>query len=167
MNIKSLFSNVTTKKRGWCCVDGVVNEFKVVPKFIFTFGTGISGLLKPLTGLMVDGHFVMTNVEFYLLLITFFSMVIIENKHTMFFLRNFRVVFGDFVYLVKRNILSALPQFMDVVGFTFLLIPTMNLLNNMLDNHIITLDDIILMGKGLFFAFISYWLKVFLKNKII
>jgi hypothetical protein len=166
-------------------VKKVLNELGIGSKFIFQFGTGIGAFIRPVTELLENQNVSMTKEEVALLLITAFSVLI---SHSTVEVGRLRKAVADkgldsyltdvtkFIFNTKKlmvvigeKIGRTIHTVTDVLSFTFMLAPTMNILKDIINMNGITADSMGQLLGGLTLAASGYGVKTIvdkITNKI-
>ncbi len=160
-----------------------MDDFKLAPKFIFTFGTGIAAFYGPIQKLLEGSGIVLSDYEIYLLIITAIATLINESnatslidevkekglyasmKDTIDYIKNGKKIINS----VTKNVLGTTYSLTDILGFTTLLVPTMNLLSDIINDYGITSKTLAAMLKGVVLSSSIYGVKSIvkiIKNKI-
>jgi len=161
----------------------IVDVFKLAPKFIFTFGTGIGAFYGPIQKLLEGSGVVISEYETYLLIVTAIATLMNESdasvlvetlkekglysslKNVMEYIKNSKKVINS----VTKNVLGTTYSLSDILGFTALLVPTMNLMSNIINDYGVTSNTLGTMLKGIILSTSVYGIKSIIKrikNKI-
>jgi len=161
----------------------IFDDFKLAPKFIFTFGTGIGAFYGPIQKLLEGSGVVISEYEIYLLIVTAIATLMNESdssllvktlkekglysslKDVMEYIKNSKKVINS----VTKNVLGTTYSLSDILGFTALLVPTMNLMSDIINDYGVTSNTLGTMLKGIILATSVYGIKSIvkrIKNKI-
>ena len=159
----------------------VLNELGIGTKFIFQFGTGIGSLIGPVTGILNNSGLSLSEEDICLLILTSLAILITNSSEDVSKLYNEVISrgLGKHVASVSKFILSTkklmsyvgkqigevVHTLSDVLGFTFMLVPTMDVLKELINTHSIDTSDISRLMYGLSLASLSYYVKTII-NKI-
>tara|TARA_Y100000389_G_scaffold204856_1_gene260211 strand:- start:3045 stop:3677 length:633 start_codon:yes stop_codon:yes gene_type:complete len=156
-------------------VKNTMKEMGLASSFIFQFGTGIGSFMRPVTELLNNRGFSLNKEEIALILITSFAIMLTHSKVEIGRLREAVKDKGldkylsdvtKFIFNTKKLMVAigekigrVVHTLSDVLGFTFMLVPTMNILKDVINNQGITPDSLGQLFGGLTLAVGSYGLK--------
>lgn len=183
MEAKPLIETLIREEKGKSIIGDIVDELRLAPKFIFSFGTGIGAFYEPVRSLLEGSGFKMTEYEIYLLIITAVALLINEvdseklvNKvkemglfSALSPVKEYILNSKKLINSVVKNVLGVSYGLTDIIGFTALLVPTMNLLTNIINDYGLTSNNLGDMLKGLVLSASVYGIKSVIKrikNKI-
>lgn len=183
MEVKPLIETLIREEKGKSIIGDIVDELRLAPKFIFSFGTGIGAFYEPVRSLLEGSGFKMTEYEIYLLIITAVALLINEvdseklvNKvkemglfSALSPVKEYILNSKKLINSVVKNVLGVSYGLTDILGFTALLVPTMNLLTNIINDYGLTSNNLGDMLKGLVLSASVYGIKSVIKrikNKI-
>jgi hypothetical protein len=183
MEAKPLIESLIREEKGKSIIGDIVDELRLAPKFIFSFGTGIGAFYEPVRSLLEGSGFKMTEYEIYLLIITAVALLINEvdseklvNKvkemglfSALSPVKEYILNSKKLINSVVKNVLGVSYGLTDILGFTALLVPTMNLLTNIINDYGLTSNNLGDMLKGLVLSASVYGIKSVIKrikNKI-
>jgi hypothetical protein len=159
-------------------LNDVVTDLKLAPKFIFTFGSGIGAFHGPVSRLLQGSGFSMTKEEVVLLIITAIAILLnepdskklmdtVKEKGLLPALKGVKDLISsvqEIINNITRKVINTTYSLSDVLGFTFLLVPTMQTISKLINDYGITTGTISELVKGLLFATITYSVKGVLKK---
>ena len=174
-DMKYLMENSSDKNN---IIKDVVQELRLAPKFIFTFGSGIGAFHGPVTRLLEGSGFNLTEKEVVLLIITSIAILLSESdskelvKHVkekglMDALNSVKEFISNTKELMNTILLKTSGtayNLSDILGFTFLLVPTMRLIDNAIVENGINSGNLIYLFKGIILASLTYSIKSVLKK---
>jgi hypothetical protein len=174
-DMKYLMENSSDKNN---IIKDVVQELRLAPKFIFTFGSGIGAFHGPVTRLLEGSGFNLTEKEVVLLIITSIAILLSESdskelvKHVkekglMDALNSVKEFISNTKELMNTILLKTsgtVYNLSDILGFTFLLVPTMRLIDNAIVENGINSGNLIYLFKGIILASLTYSIKSVLKK---
>lgn len=153
----------------------VMGDMGISTGFLFQFGTGIGAFMRPVTELLNGNGVSMNQEEVALLIITAFAIMLTNSNVEIGKLtqavkdKGLEVHLGSvtkFILSVKKlmgvigeKIGRTIHTLSDVLGFTFILVPAMNVLKELINNYGIGMDDIGQLFGGLTMAAGSYGIK--------
>lgn len=158
-------------------VKKVAKDLGLSSSFIFKFGTGIGAFMRPVTELLQNKGVNINEQEVILLIITavFISIESMKNSGDVNKLRKALKEKGLLDYLkdvnkllhsskevlksVGKTLGKTLSSLTDILGFTFMLVPTMNIINKLIVDNGITPESVMGFLSGLALAVGSYGLK--------
>ena len=179
----TLMESILKEENNKSIIGDIVDDFKLAPKFIFTFGTGIGAFYGPIQKLLEGSGVVISEYETYLLIVTAIvtlmnesdSSVLVETlkekglysslKDVMEYIKNSKKVINS----VTKNVLGTTYSLSDILGFTALLVPTMNLMSDIINDYGVTSNTLGSMLKGVILSTSVYGIKSIIKrvkNKI-
>jgi len=175
---KTLMESIIKEEKDKSIIEDIVEEFKLAPKFIFTFGTGISAFYGPVQRLLEGSGISMSEYEIYLLIIT--AIVSLSNEvnakemivklkekgiySSLEDIKDYILNTKDLINSVTKNVLGATYSVTDILGFTSLLVPTMNLLSSIIDEYGITSKTLGIMLKGVILSASVYGIKSIIRK---
>lgn len=180
---KTLMESILKEEKNKSIVSDIVDDFKLAPRFIFTFGTGIGTFYEPIRKLLEGSGFSLSEYEIYLLIITAIATLINESntsslvddvkekglyasmEATIDYIKNSKKIINS----VTKNVLGTTYSLTDILGFTALLVPTMNLMSDIISDYGVTSKTLTVMLKGVVLSSSIYGVKSIvkrIKNKI-
>jgi hypothetical protein len=183
VNAKTLMESILKEENNKSIIEEIVDDFKLAPKFIFTFGTGIGAFYGPIQKLLEGSGIVLSDYEIYLLIITAIATLINESntaslidevkekglytsmEATIEYIKNSKKIINS----VTKNVLGTTYSLTDILGFTTLLVPTMNLMSDIISDYGVTSKTLMVMLKGVILSSSIYGVKSIvkrIKNKI-
>lgn len=178
VDAKVLMESIIKEEKGKSIIEDIVDEFKLAPKFIFTFGTGIGAFYEPVQKLLSGSGFEITEYQTYLLIITTIALMVNEVNSSklveklkeegihsalssvMEYVGNTKKLINS----VTKNVLGVTYSLSDVLAFTILLVPTMNLLSQIIDDYGLTSKSLGVMLKGVVLSASIYGIKSVVKR---
>lgn len=160
-------------------INGLIDDLKLSSKFIFSFGTGIGALMNPVKELLNGSGLNFTDTEINLLIITAIATILndvnlgklvdeLKEKGLHGYLKN--VV--DFILNVKKIIdvvtkksLNVVYSLTDILGFTFILVPVMKIITDLINDYGLTFESYSQLLTGLLSSVVSYSVKNIVKGK--
>jgi hypothetical protein len=153
----------------------VLKDYGISAGFIFQFGTGIGAFMRPVTELLNGSGVSMNQEEVALLIITAFAIMLTNSSVEIGKLTNAVKEKGLEVHLssVTKFILSvkklmgilgskigrAVHTLSDVLGFTFMLVPAMNVLKELINDYGVSMENFGQLLGGLVMAGGAYGIK--------
>jgi hypothetical protein len=183
MDANFLMESILTEEKGKTIIEDIVDDFKLAPKFIFTFGTGIGAFYGPIQKLLEGSGIVITEYEIYLLIITAIASLLKEPNLTKLvdtlkekgiysllndvstYVTNSQKIINN----VTKNVLGVIYSLSDILAFTALLVPTMNLLSTVITEYGLNTKTVGSMLSGIILSISVYGVKSIInriKNKI-
>jgi len=175
---KTLMESILKEEKGKSIIEDIVEEFKLAPKFIFTFGTGIGAFYEPIEKLLNGSGFTMTEHQVYLLIITAIALMINEVNtpklveklkeegiySSLKYVREYINNTNKVINSVTKNVLGASYSLSDILAFTSLLVPVMNMLSGMIDDYGLNSKSLAFMLKGVVLSASVYGIKNIIKR---
>lgn len=157
-HVNLLFESIQTESEvkeseGRSIINSTLNELKLGMKMVFIFGAGIGSFIGPVTDLLNNDGFNMSKEEIGLLLIASFAILLKESPELIDkvkeklkekgLLKHLGKV-SDFISKSKKLVSvvaektgKVIHSVTDILGFTFLLVPTMKMVGEVInDNHV-------------------------------
>jgi len=157
-HVNLLFESIQTESEvkeseGRSLINSILNELKLGMKMVFIFGGGIGSFIGPVTDLLNNDGFNMSKEEVGLLLIASFAILLKESPELIDkvkeklkekgLLKHLGKV-SDFISKSKKLVSvvaektgKVIHSVTDILGFTFLLVPTMKMVGEVInDNHV-------------------------------
>ena len=161
----------------------ILKDFNITSGILFTFGAGMAALMGPVDRLLNNSGFSLSEKEILLLLITSIAIIIKDSESNKLLdeVKEKGLVealngVGEFLINTKKlinnissKVIGVTYSLLDILGFAFLLNPTMNILNDIISDENITSSDTNRLLSGASFAAVVYGLKSVMskiKNKI-
>ena len=180
---KVLVESIIKEEKDKSIISDIIDEYKLAPKFLFTFGTGIGAFIGPVTSLLEGSGMNVSEHDVYLLVITAVAILLNETNvsgliqklkeeglySSLESVKDYITSVTDLVNGVTRRVLGVSYSLADILAFTSLLVPLTNMLNTMIETHGLTLGNFNLMKKGILLSMAVYSVKHILKrikNKI-
>lgn len=175
---KVLMESILKEEKDKSIISDIVDEFKLAPKFLFTFGTGITAFYGPIQRLLEGSGISMSEYEIYLLIITAVATMIndssvdgliqsLKEKGIYSSLQDVKEYITNskkLINTVTKNVLGTTYSISDVLGFTALLVPTMNLLSDIVEEYGLTSKNLSVMLKGIVLSASVYGIKSIVKR---
>lgn len=156
-------------------IKNVLKELGIGTGFIFQFGTGIGAFMRPVTELLQNQGLSITREEVALLIITSLAIMLTHSKVEIGKLRdavrdkNLEIHLGSvtkFIMSVKKLMIAigeklgrVVHTLSDVLSFTFMLVPTMSILSEIINTYSATPDSFGRLMAGILLAAGGYGIK--------
>ena len=154
-------------------IKDTLKELKVNSGILFTFGTGIGAFIGPVDKLLSGSGFLINEKEIILLIITAFALIIKDNESVTLLenvkekgimpalkgVLNFVINVKNIINVVAKNLIGLTYSFLDIVGFSLLLNPTMKIINQVISDNNISIDNTERLLTGTALATTAYALK--------
>ncbi len=156
-------------------IKSVLKELGIGTQFIFQFGTGIGAFMRPVTELLQNQGVSLNREEIALLIITSLAIMLTHSKVEIGKLRqavrdkDLDVHLGSvakFIVSTKRLMVAigeklgrTVHTLSDVLSFTFMLVPSMNILSELINTYGVTADSVGQLMSGLLLAAGGYGIK--------
>ena len=160
---------------GESIVKNTMKEMGLASSFIFQFGTGIGAFMRPVTELLNNRGFSLNKEEIALILITSFAIMLTHSKVEIGRLREavkdkdldkylsdvtkFILNTKKLMATIGEKIGRVVHTLSDVLGFTFMLVPTMNVLRELINTYHVDMGSFSQLLGGLTVAAGSYGIK--------
>jgi len=161
----------------------IVDDLNLSKKFLFTFGTGIGAFVDPVSELISGSGLSMTKEDVFLLIITAVSILIndsdkdiLKNKVKERGIESSLSGVKDFIKNTKKIInnvtsktIEVTYSLSDILGFTFLLVPTTKILTKIINEYGLSVNNVKEMLLGITLASATFGVKSVLnrvKNKL-
>lgn len=157
---------------------GIIDDLKLAPKFVFTFGTGIGAFYKPVEELLSGSGVNVQPEEIVLLILT--SLAILTGESDISTLVNkvkedglysalkgvksFILNTKELINGITKKTIGVTYSLLDVLGFTFILVPVMDVITKLINDYGVTLDSVGSIFSGLILATLTYSVKNILKS---
>lgn len=162
-------------------VNRVAQDFKLNTSFMMTYGVGISGFIGPVITLLENKNIKVTEYDATLLLITAFYILLNGSKEEINLIReelkkkdldkevkgvlNFVSKSLNLLKIIGKKVGVVITTLTDVLAFTFLSVPVMNMLKDYAADKGFNIDRVEELLYGLALSATSYTLKNFIKKK--
>ena len=174
-----LMEGLMTEEKNKDMLRDLVNDLKLAPKLIFTFGSGITAFYGPIKELLSGGGLNITEENIILLILTSLCLLTgqpdtkkLVNKvkeeglyPTLKGVNNFISETKDLLNSVIKNTLGVSHSLLDILGFTFLLVPTMDTLSKLISDYSLSIGNVNTLFTGLLLSVATYSVKAVI-NKI-
>ena len=175
---KPLMESILKEEKGKSIIEDIVEDLKLAPKFIFTFGTGITAFYEPLEKLLNGGGLQLDDYNIYLLIITAIAGILNETDYSKLVevlrekgllpmlgtVKEFILNTEKLLKEVVKKSLGATYGLLDILGFTSLLVPSMTIISNVILDYGVTMSSMTSLFNGLILATISYGVKSVIKK---
>jgi hypothetical protein len=157
-HVNLLFESIQTESEvkeseGKSIINSILNELKLGMKMVFIFGAGIGAFIGPVNDILNNEGISMSKEDVGLLLIASFAMLLRESPELIDKVKEKLKEKGLLKHLGKvtdfinksKKLVSVVAEKVgkvahgvsDILGFTFLLVPTMKMVGEVInDNHI-------------------------------
>lgn len=162
-------------------VNQVAQDFKLNTSFMATYGVGISGFIGPVITLLENKNIRVTEYDVTLLLIAAFYILLNGSKEEINLIReelkkkdldkevkgvlNFVSKSLNLLKIIGKKVGVVITTLTDVLAFTFLSVPVMNMLKDYAADKGFNIDRVEELLYGLALSATSYTLKNFIKRK--
>lgn len=162
-------------------INQVAQDFKLNTSFMMTYGVGISGFIGPVITLLENKNIKVTEYDATLLLITAFYILLNGSKEEINLIReelkkkdldkevkgvlNFVSKSLNLLKIIGKKVGVVITTLTDVLAFTFLSVPVMNMLKDYAADKGFNIDRVEELLYGLALSATSYTLKNFIKKK--
>ena len=162
-------------------VNQVAQDFKLNTSFMMTYGVGISGFIGPVITLLENKNIRVTEYDVTLLLIAAFYILLNGSKEEINLIReelkkkdldkevkgvlNFVSKSLNLLKIIGKKVGVVITTLTDVLAFTFLSVPVMNMLKDYAADKGFNIDRVEELLYGLALSATSYTLKNFIKRK--
>ena len=174
-----LMEGLLTEENNKKMLKDLIDDLKLAPKLIFTFGSGITAFYGPIKELLKSGGLSVSDENVILLILTslclltgqpdikkLVSKVKEEGLYpTLKGINNFISETKDLINGIIKNTLGVSYSLLDILGFTFLLVPTMDVLSKLINDYGLTVGNISTLFTGLLLSVTTYSIKAIV-NKI-
>jgi hypothetical protein len=154
----------------------IIDDLGLTRRLIFTFSTGVSAMVGPVNSLLAGSGVNLSETEIIMLIISAIASMTGEgNNQTMIqklkekglyeYLNDvteFIINVKDLINSITKKVLKATYSLTEILGFTFLMVPVMNVLNKLIQENGINLYSI----KQLFFGLLASSVTFGVKNVI-
>lgn len=178
-HVNKIYENILKEEQ----VDGksvniikkVLKDLDLSSSFIFVFGTGIGTFMGPVTELLKNNSVTLSEYEIGLLLLTSFAVLIghsmneinilyeeVKRQGLFKYLKdvtNFVLNIKTLLITIGEKIGKTIHTLADVLGFTFMLVPSMNVIKELIVTNDITSETLIQLLAGLGASAATYTVK--------
>lgn len=174
-----LMEGLLTEENNKKMLKDLIDDLKLAPKLIFTFGSGITAFYGPIKELLKSGGLSVSDENVILLILT--SLCLLTGQpdvkklvskvkeeglySTLKGINNFISETKDLINGIIKNTLGVSYSLLDILGFTFLLVPTMDVLSKLINDYGLTIGNINTLFTGLLLSVTTYSIKAIV-NKI-
>lgn len=164
-------------------ISDIINDLNISKKFLFTFGTGIGAFVNPVSELISGSGLSMTKENIVLLIITAISILINDSDKSILknkvkergldpslggvkeLIKNTKKIINN----VTEKTIEVTYSLSDILGFTFLLVPTTDILTKIINEYGLSVNNVKEMLLGITLASATFGVKSVLnrvKNKL-
>ena len=182
-HVNYLFESIQTESEvkeseGKSIIHSILNELKIGMQLVFIFGAGIGSFIGPVTDILANEGFSMSKEEVGTLLVAAFATLLRESpeqiakikevlkekdllKH-LDFVTDFINKSKKLVSVVAEKTGRVVKGISDILGFTFLLVPTMKMVGEVINDAHVTSGSLSEFITGLSIAVGVYGFKTVL-----
>ncbi len=178
IGVVPLMESILKEEKGKTIIQDIVEDLKLAPKFIFTFGTGVTAFYEPLSKLLNGSGLQLDDYNIYLLIITAIAGIINETDYnvlveevkkrgllkTLGKVKEFILNTEKLLKEVTKKSLGISYTLLDILGFTSLLVPSMSIISKVILENGITMNSMTSLFSGLILATIAYSAKSVIKK---
>lgn len=178
VDAKTLMESIMVEEKKKTIIDDIVTEMKLAPKFIFSFGTGIGAFYDTVKKLLDGSGFYVSEYQVYLLIITAVAIIIGDSSASRLIektkeegihsvlndVKSYLLDTEKLVNVVTKKSLGVTYSLADILGFTALLVPTMNLLSQVINDYGLNIKTVGTMTKGIILSSAVYGIKSIVKR---
>lgn len=178
VDVKTLMESIMVEEKKKTIIDDIVSEMKLAPKFIFSFGTGIGAFYDTVKNLLDGSGFYVSEYQVYLLIITAVAIIIGDSSASRLVektkeegihsvlndVKSYLLDTEKLVNVVTKKSLGVTYSLADILGFTALLVPTMNLLSQVINDYGLNIKTVGAMTKGVILASAVYGVKSIIRR---
>jgi len=174
-----LMEGLITEENNNKMLKELIDDLKLAPKLIFTFGSGITAFYGPIKELLNSGGLNISDENIILLILT--SLCLLTGQpdvkklvskvkeeglySTLKGVNDFISETKDLLNSVIKNTLGVSHSLLDILGFTFLLVPTMDTLSKLINDYGLTIGNVKTLFTGLLLSVATYSVKTVI-NKV-
>ena len=167
-----------SKKEDEGVVRDILNNLKTTSGVLMSFGTGMGAFIGPAKKILENSGFSMTQEEVGLLIVTAFSILIQspeskellekikENGLTSFLKKTteFITKIKTLINVILKNTLGVTYSLIDILSFAILLIPTMEIITDVIKDFSINFDSLNKFFTGLILSSTLYAVNSIIKK---
>lgn len=167
-----------SKKEDEGIVRDILNNLKTTSGILMSFGTGMAAFIGPAKKILENSGFSMTQEEVGLLIVTAFSILIQspeskellekikENGLTSFLKKTteFITKIKTLINVILKNTLGVTYSLIDILSFAILLIPTMEIITDVIKDFSINFDSLNKFFTGLILSSTLYAVNSIIKK---
>jgi len=163
-------------------INRVIDDLKLNADFMMTFGVGISAFINPVNELLINKGIHITHYDVTLLVITAFYILLTKSKEDIDILMKAikeRKIDSNIKKVVKfingtvslfkvvgKKVGVVITTLADVLAFTFMSVPVLNLIRNLAAEKGFNIDNVEQLFVGLALSTGTYILKNILKKRL-
>jgi hypothetical protein len=154
----------------------IVDDLGLTRRLIFTFSAGVSAMSEPVTKLLEGSGVDLTHTQVVMLIIAAIASMMGESnnqqmvsklkeegiynylKDVISFITNVQ----ELINSIFKKVLKSSHTLTEILGFTFIMVPVMKILNNLINDYGVTFNSM----KELFIGLISGTITFGVKNII-
>jgi hypothetical protein len=154
----------------------IVDDLGLTRRLIFTFSAGVSAMAEPVTKLLEGSGVDLTHTQVVMLIIAAIASMMGEsnNQQMMSKLKeegiynylkdviSFITNVQELINSIFKKVLKSSHTLTEILGFTFIMVPVMKILNNLINDYGVTFNSM----KELFIGLISGTITFGVKNII-
>lgn len=175
---KVLIESILTEDKKKSIIGDIVDEFKLTPKILFSFGTGVGAFVGPVTKLLQGSGVHVSEYEIYLLIITAITILLNESnvsglvkkvkelglERSLEGVKDYISNTEKLISVVIKKVLGVVYSLTDILAFTSVMVPTMNVLHDIINDYNLNLNNVGSMLKGIILSASVYAIKSVIKR---
>jgi hypothetical protein len=178
VDAKTLMESIIVEEKKKTIIDDIVTEMKLAPRFIFSFGTGIGAFYDTVKSLLEGAGFHMSEYQIYLLIITAIAIIIGDSSSERLVektkeegiyavlndVKSYILNTEKLINTVTKKTLGVTYSLSDILAFTALLVPTMNLMSQVINDYGLNVKTVGVMVKGIVLSSAVYGIKSIIRR---
>ena len=154
----------------------IIDDLGLTRRLVFTFSTGVSAMVGPVGSLLEGSGINLNHTEIVMLIISAIASMEGESGNKQMIsklkeegiydylgnVKNFITNTKDLINSILNKVLKSTRGLTEILGFTFIMVPIMKILNNLINDYGITFNSM----KELFVGLISGTITFGVKNII-
>lgn len=151
----------------------IMDDLGLTRRLVFTFSTGVSAMVGPVSSLLEGSGVDLNHTQIMMLIISAIASMEGESGNKQMIsklkeegiygylenVKNFITNTKDLINSILGKVLKSARSLSEILGFTFIMVPVMKILNNLIDNYGITFNSMKELFTGLISGTISFGVK--------
>lgn len=151
----------------------IINDLGLTRRLVFTFSTGVSAMVGPVTSLLEGSGVDLNHTQIIMLIISAIASMEGESNNQQMIsklkeegvhdylenVKNFIINTKDLINSIIGKVLKSTRSLTEILGFTFIMVPVMKIINDLIDNYGVTFNSMKELFAGLISGTITFGVK--------
>lgn len=151
----------------------IIDDLGLTRRLVFTFSTGVSAMVGPVTSLLEGSGVDLNHTQIIMLIISAIASMEGESNNQQMIsklkeegvhdylenVKNFIINTKDLINSIIGKVLKSTRSLTEILGFTFIMVPVMKIINDLIDNYGVTFNSMKELFAGLISGTITFGVK--------